>query len=191
MKNFEKTLVKNYIYKRINTVFLIHRTLMVSFKRREAFACESEGKAAMTFIALVNDECSHLSCSRWCGAGGIARVGLCCARNRCGSQGRGKKAISNIRSSSSRSSSLLEGCGDDIHLICQHLWGYCLKEPHKIKALNREQVYHKLQIYQEGERHKAGACSSFLSSPPQNHKPLLLLLLLLLFSSSAGLWQVA
>jgi F-type H+-transporting ATPase subunit epsilon len=47
----------------------------------------------------------------------------------------------------------------------------CLKEPHKIKALNREQVYYKLQIYQEGEPHKAGACSSFLSSPP----PLLLL----------------
>ncbi len=63
----------------------------------------------------------------------------------------------------------------------------CLKEPHKIKVLNREQVYYKLQIYQEGEPHKAGACSSFLSSPPQNHKPLLLLF----FFSSASLWQVA
>ncbi len=54
---------------------------------------------------------------------------------------------------------------------CAAMVRNCLKEPHKIKALNREQVYYKLQIYQEGEPHKAGACSSFLSSPP----PLLLL----------------
>ncbi len=37
---------------------------MVSFKKRETFACESEGKAAMSFLALVNDDCSHLSCFR-------------------------------------------------------------------------------------------------------------------------------
>lgn len=70
---------------------------------------------------------------------------------------------------------------------CAAMVRNCLKEPHKIKALNREQVYDKLQIYQEGEAHKAGACSSFLTSPPQNHKPLLLLF----FFSSASLWQVA
>ncbi|CAK9880680.1 unnamed protein product [Sphagnum jensenii] len=38
---------------------------------------------------------------------------------------------------------------------CAAMVRNCLKEPHKIKALNREQVYYKLQIYQEGEPHKA------------------------------------
>jgi F-type H+-transporting ATPase subunit epsilon len=27
----------------------------------------------------------------------------------------------------------------------------CLKEPHKTKALSQEQVYYKLQTYQEGD----------------------------------------
>ncbi len=63
-KTLKKKLVKNYIYKRIHIVFFIHRTSMVSFKRRETFACESEWNAAMTFLALVNNDCSHLSCSR-------------------------------------------------------------------------------------------------------------------------------
>ncbi|CAM6025589.1 unnamed protein product [Sphagnum balticum] len=38
---------------------------------------------------------------------------------------------------------------------CAAMVRNCLKEPHKIKTLNREQVYYKLQIYQEGEPHKA------------------------------------
>jgi F-type H+-transporting ATPase subunit epsilon len=37
---------------------------------------------------------------------------------------------------------------------CAAMVRNCLKEPHKTKALNREQVYYKLQTYQEGEPQK-------------------------------------
>jgi F-type H+-transporting ATPase subunit epsilon len=39
---------------------------------------------------------------------------------------------------------------------CAAMVRNCLKEPHKTKALNREQVYYKLQTYQEGEPQKPG-----------------------------------
>ncbi len=41
----------------------------------------------------------------------------------------------------------------------------CLKEPHKTKAVSQEQVYYKLQTYQEGEPQKLGTGSCSLSRP--------------------------
>ncbi len=48
---------------------------------------------------------------------------------------------------------------------CAAMVRNCLKEPHKTKALNREQVYYKLQTYQEGEPQKPGTGSRSLSRP--------------------------
>jgi citrate lyase alpha subunit len=41
----------------------------------------------------------------------------------------------------------------------------CLKDPHKTKALSREQVYYKLQTYQVGDPQKLGTESLSLSCP--------------------------
>ncbi|CAM6079155.1 unnamed protein product [Sphagnum tenellum] len=40
---------------------------------------------------------------------------------------------------------------------CAAMVRNCLKEPHKTKAVSREQVYYKLQTNQEGEPQKLGS----------------------------------